>query len=84
MLLKDVEEAVEKVMSAGSKEGKKMFFSKRTDDKIVAAFKELVKLEATARHGAYLKHLDLHCREIMAARKGRGLVTSDLVESMQQ
>ncbi|KAL7536581.1 hypothetical protein ACHAXR_007257 [Thalassiosira sp. AJA248-18] len=80
------EEAVEKVTSSGggSRDGKKIFFSKRTDDGIVLAFKELVKMEATTRHEAYLKHLDLHRREILALRKERGLPITDVAESVQQ
>lgn len=73
------DEVVETVMSSGGgKDGKKVFFSKRTDDSIVSAFKELVKMEATARHDAYSKHLDLHRKEVMYLRKGRGLPTLDL------
>jgi len=82
------EETTEQIISGGSgssKEGgKKIFFSKRTDDSIVSAFKELVRTEATARHEAFLKHLDLHRGEISAFRMERGLSTVDLVESLQQ
>lgn len=74
-LPKDV---VEQVISGGSKDGKKGFFSKRNNDGIVSAFKELVKVEATARHDAYLKHLELHRKEIMTLRKERGLSASNL------
>ena len=71
------EEAVERVIPSGSKEGKNAFFSKRTDDNILLAFKELVRVEAMARHQAYLKHMDLHTLEISAIRKEHGLPTLD-------
>ena len=72
------EEAVERVIPAGgSKEGKNAFFSKRTDDNILLAFKELVRVEAIVRHQAYLKHMDLHMLEISAIRKEHGLPTLD-------
>jgi len=73
------EDVVETVISGGGgKDGKKVFFSKRNNDGIVSAFKELVKVEATARHDAYLKHLELHREEVAALRKERGLSTSNL------
>ena len=72
------EEAVERVIpGGGSKEGKNAFFSKRTDDNILLAFKELVRVEAIVRHQAYLKHMDLHMLEISAIRKEHGLPTLD-------
>jgi Set1/Ash2 histone methyltransferase complex subunit ASH2 len=72
------EEAVERVIpSGGSKEGKNAFFSKRTDDNILLAFKELVRVEAIVRHQAYLKHTDLHMLEISAIRKEHGLPALD-------
>ena len=71
------EEAVEMVIPSGSKEGKNAFFSKRTDDNILLAFKKLVRVEAIVRHQAYLKHMDLHMLEISAIRKEHGLPTLD-------
>ena len=79
------EDAIDKVLTGdGSKEGKKIFFSKRTDDGIVSAFKELVKTESTIRWDAHVKHLELHRREVMALRKERGLDIADLEESSMQ
>ncbi|KAL9191579.1 hypothetical protein ACHAXT_001285 [Thalassiosira profunda] len=72
------EAAEEKVVAGGSKEGKKFFSSKRTDEGVLAAFKELVKAEATARREAYAKQLQLHRAEVLAFRKERGLPTADL------
>ena len=77
------DDAVDIVIS-GSKEGKKIFFSKRTDETIVAAFKKLVKTEALVRHDAYLRHLNLHLKEIRALRGKRGLATFDLVDGVNQ
>jgi hypothetical protein len=78
------DEAGDRVTAGGGdrKEGRKVFFSKRTNDGIVAAFKDLVKMEATARHKAYLTHLELHRREIKALRKERGLSISNLVDGL--
>ncbi|KAL3789653.1 hypothetical protein ACHAW5_002370 [Stephanodiscus triporus] len=70
-------EAVERVISSGSKDGKNTFFSKRSDDNILLAFKELVRVEAMARHRAYSEHMDLHKLEISAIRKKHGLPTLD-------
>jgi hypothetical protein len=69
------EEAVEGVISSGIKEGKNAFFSKRTDDGILLAFKELVRVEATARHQAYITQRDLHMLDIATIRKEHGLPT---------
>jgi Set1/Ash2 histone methyltransferase complex subunit ASH2 len=70
------EDAVEMVTSG--KEGKNVFIPKRSDEGIVAAFKELVRAEASVRRDAYLHHMRLHTNEIKAFRKERGLATSDL------
>lgn len=83
------EDAIERVISGGSgggKEGKKAgaFFSKRTDDSIVSAFRELVRIEAAARHETYLKHLNFHRREIGTLRKERGLSGLESINIMQQ
>jgi hypothetical protein len=75
------EEAVEGVTSSGSKEGKNAFFSKRTDDGILFAFKELVRVEAMARHRAYVTHMGLHTLDISTIRKERSLPTLDIQEN---
>ncbi|KAL7472157.1 hypothetical protein ACHAXS_012489 [Conticribra weissflogii] len=71
------DDAVDMILS-GSKEGKKIFFSKRTDESIVNAFKQLVKAEAVVRHDAYSQHLKLHSKEIKFLREERGLDTIDV------
>jgi hypothetical protein len=75
------EEVIESVISGGSggKRGGHLNLSRRADDTMVSAFKELVGVEAAARHKAHLKHLDLHKLEISFMRKERGLSTLDLV-----
>ena len=69
------EEAIEKIMVG--EEGKKSFFTKKMDDNILSVFKELARLEVTARYFAYMKHLALHRAEIGALRKERGLSTGN-------
>ncbi|KAL3809466.1 hypothetical protein ACHAXA_001868 [Cyclostephanos tholiformis] len=44
------EEAVEGVIPSRSKEGKNTFFSKRTDDGILLAFKELIRVAVSANY----------------------------------
>mmetsp|Transcript_27981 Transcript_27981/g.59215 ORF Transcript_27981/g.59215 Transcript_27981/m.59215 type:complete len:526 (-) Transcript_27981:121-1698(-) len=73
------DDAVDMILS-GSKEGKKIFFSKRTDESIVNAFKDLVKAEAVVRHEAFSQHLCLHLKEIRFLREERGLDTFDVVK----
>jgi Set1/Ash2 histone methyltransferase complex subunit ASH2 len=72
------EEAEETVISS-SKEGRKIFLSKRTDEGIVAAFKQLVRTEANVRRQAYTRHLLMHRIEIQTLRNERGLSTADLL-----
>lgn len=71
------EEAEETIVSS-SKEGRKIFLSKRTDESIVTAFKQLVRTEATVRRDAYARHLLLQKIDILALRNERGLYTLDL------
>ena len=73
-------EEAEEMIITSSKEGRKILLSKRTDESIVLAFKQLVKTEAMVRREAYLRHLSLHKAEIEAMRKQRGLSTTDLFE----
>ena len=71
------EEAEETIISS-SKEGRKIFLSKRTDEEIVRKFKELVRTEAKVRVEAYQRHLLMHKIEILGLRNERSLPTSDL------
>lgn len=70
------EEAEETIVSS-SKEGRKIFLSKRTDEGIVTTFKQLVRAEALVRREAYLRHLSMHKNEILGLRNDRGLSTAD-------
>ena len=72
-----LEEAEETIISS-SKEGRKIFLSKRTDEDIVTKFKELVRTEANIRVEAYQRHLLVHKIEILGLRNERRLPTSDL------
>lgn len=79
------EEVVERVMSgggvnngAGKRAGGMLFSSKRNNDGIAAAFRELARAEATARRNAHSRHLELHQREVAAMRRERALPSSDL------
>lgn len=73
-------EDAEELVISSSKEGRKIFLSKRSDELIVTTFKQLVKAEATVRREAYLRHLRMHKREIEALRQERGLATLDLFD----
>ncbi|KAL3804307.1 hypothetical protein HJC23_011235 [Cyclotella cryptica] len=73
-------EDAEEIVISSSNEGRKIFMSKRTDELIVTAFKQLVKIEAAVRREAYLRHLRMHKREIELLRKERGLSTLDLFD----
>jgi Set1/Ash2 histone methyltransferase complex subunit ASH2 len=64
-----------------SNEGKKPFSSKKVDERVVNAFKDLVKKESSIRHEAYLWHIEMQKKEIAKLRKERGLPTDEL-ESM--
>ena len=71
-------EEAEEIIVSSSKEGRKIFLSKRTDEGIVTAFKELVRTEATIRRDAHARHLMLQKINILALRNERGLPTLDL------
>ncbi|KAL7504788.1 hypothetical protein ACHAXN_004779 [Cyclotella atomus] len=74
------EEAEETIISS-SKEGRKIFLSKKTDEGIVTTFKQLVRTEAMVRREAYLRHVSMHKIEILGLRNERGLPTADLFAS---
>jgi len=61
-----------------SNEGKKPLSSKKVDERVVTAFKDLVKNESTIRHDAYLWHTEMQKKEILKLRKARGLPTKEL------
>ena len=75
------EDVVETVISGGSsgKRGGHLNLTRRADEAIVSAFKELIGIEAATRQRAHLKHLELQKLETFVMRKERGLSTLDLV-----
>jgi len=56
-------------------------FPKKTDDSIVKAFEEAVKLEAKIRSKCFKSHFSKHVEEIRKERELRSLNTADLPES---
>lgn len=74
-------EEAEEIIISSSKEGRKIFLSKRTDEGIVNTFKSLVRTEAMVRREAYLRHVLMHKIEILALKNERGLPTADLFAS---
>ena len=79
----DPEDVLHTVLSA-SNEGKKPFSSKKVDERVVAAFKDLVKKEATIRREALLQHAAMQKKDILKLREERSLPTNDLQDAMNQ
>lgn len=62
-----------------SNEGKKsLSSSKKIDEHVLIAFKDLVRKEAAIRQEAYLRHVTLHKQEVLKLRKEKGLPTNEL------
>ena len=66
-----------------SNEGKKPFSSKKVDERVVTAFKDLVKKESAIRRDAYLRHAAMQKKEILKLRTERGLSTHDLQDTVK-
>eukprot|EP00985_Skeletonema_marinoi_P008421 scaffold3804_cov159-Skeletonema_marinoi.AAC.4 len=66
-----------------SNEGKKPFSSKKVDERVVTAFKDLVKKESAIRRDAYLRHVAMQKKEILKLRTDRGLSTHDLQDTVK-
>ena len=57
--------------------------SKKVDERVVSAFKDLVKKESAIRRDAYLRHAAMQKKEILKLRTERGLSTHDLQDTVK-
>ena len=57
--------------------------SKKVDERVVTAFKDLVKKESAIRRDAYLRHVAMQKKEILKLRTDRGLSTHDLQDTVK-
>lgn len=75
------EDVLHTVLST-SNEGKKPFSSKKVDERVVTAFKDLVRKESKIRRDAYLQHSAMQKKEILKLRMERSLPTLDLQDAI--
>ena len=71
------EDVLDTVLTKG-KDGKKAFSSKKVDERVAAAFKDLVMKESDIRHCAYQQHTSLQKQEVLKLREERCLLSHDV------
>eukprot|EP00986_Skeletonema_menzelii_P007281 scaffold2848_cov150-Skeletonema_menzelii.AAC.33 len=76
------EDVLHTVLST-SNEGKKPFLSKKVDERVVTAFKDLVKKESAIRREAYLLYASMQKKDILKLREERSLPTNDLEDALE-
>lgn len=75
------EDVLHTVLST-SNEGKKPFSAKKVDERVVTAFKDLVRKESKIRRDAYLQHAAMLKKEILKLRTERSLPALDLQDAV--